>query len=386
MKRFLGLGIVFLMGMLIGIALIRTTLLRPIPDREAKQRVLAVLDSPPNSSGIADNRIVEAVKKIEPVVVNIDTISRTLPETSETDPLGLEREVRGKGSGVILSADGYIVTNRHVIEEANRIRVTLPSGQWHYAKLIGHDPQTDLAVIRIDAANLPYAEIGDSEQLQVGEWTIAVGNPLGLGSTITVGVISALNRRNLQIEEGRQLDGAIQTDAAINRGNSGGALANVNGQLIGINTAILSSGPSGGSIGLGFAIPSNMMRRVVKEIILYGKVKTKPSRPPWLGVAFQPVSDKTAQQFDLEQGQGVAIREVLPKSPASLAGMRAEDIILAIDNKPIGDVRDVREAVIQRKAGEDAIVQILRPSVRRKLTVKVRVQSLPEGLDLPLSP
>ena len=124
-------------------------------------------------------------------------------------------------------------------------------------RLIGHDPQTDLAVIRIDAANLPYAEIGDSDKLQVGEWAVAVGNPLGLGSTITVGVISALNRRNLQIEEGRQLDGAIQTDAAINRGNSGGALANINGQLIGINTAILSSTPSGGSIGLGFAIPTN---------------------------------------------------------------------------------------------------------------------------------
>jgi serine protease Do len=182
MKRFFGLGVVFLMGMLIGVALIRTSYSRPIPDREAKQRVLAVLDSPPHSSGMADSRIVEAVKKIEPVVVNIDTISRTVPESSETDPLGLGREVRGKGSGVILSADGYIVTNRHVIEEANRIRVTLPTGQWHYARLIGHDPQTDLAVIRIEAANLPYAEIGDSEQLQVGEWAVAVGNPLGLGS------------------------------------------------------------------------------------------------------------------------------------------------------------------------------------------------------------
>ena len=386
MKRFLGLGVIFLMGMLIGIALIRSSHSRPIPDPEAKQKVLAVLDLPPNSVSAGDTRIVGAVKKIEPAVVNIDTISRTAADESDNDPLGLGREVRGKGSGVILSSDGYIVTNRHVIEEANRIRVTLPNGQWHYARLIGHDPQTDLAVIRIDAANLPSAELGDSDKLQVGEWSIAVGNPLGLGSTITVGVISALNRRNLQIEEGRQLDGAIQTDAAINRGNSGGALANINGQLIGINTAILSSGPTGGSIGLGFAIPTNTMRRVVKEIILYGRVKAKPSRPPWLGVAFQPVPTKTAQMFNLEQGQGVAIQNVLSQSPASLAGVKAEDIILAIDNKPIGDVRDVREAVIQRKAGEDAMIELLRPSLRRKLTVKVRVQSLPEGVRLPLAP
>ena len=133
MKRFFGLGVVFLMGMLIGIALIRSSHSRPIPDLEAKQKVLAVLDSPPVSTGVGENRIIEAVKKIEPAVVNIDTISRTMAETSENDPLGLGREVRGKGSGVILSADGYIVTNRHVIEEANRIRVTLPNGQWHYA-------------------------------------------------------------------------------------------------------------------------------------------------------------------------------------------------------------------------------------------------------------
>lgn len=386
MKRLFGLGVVFLLGMLIGVTVIRISYSRPIPDREAKRNVLAVLERSPRSLGSGDSRIVDAVKRIEPAVVNIDTVTRSEPEDTENHPLGILREVRGKGSGVILSADGYIVTNKHVIEDANRIRVTLPDGNWHYARLIGSDPQTDLAVIRIDATHLPVADIGDSDTLQVGEWSIAVGNPLGLGSTITVGVISALNRRNLQIEEGRQLDGAIQTDAAINRGNSGGALANINGQLIGINTAILSASPEGGSIGLGFAVPTNTMRRVVKEIILYGKVKNKPTSPPWLGVGMKLVDPTVTQVFSLEPGEGIAIREVIAKSPAAAAGLKPEDIILTIDGKPIGDHRDVREAVSQRKAGETVVVQILRPSVRSKFRVNVKVQALPEGLRLPPAP
>jgi serine protease Do len=325
---------------------------------------------------------VEAVRQIEPAVVNIDTVSRLRPEDVEESPWRIGREVRGKGSGVVLTSDGYIVTNKHVIEDASRIRVTLPNGQWYYARKVGYDPQTDLAVVRISACDLLAAELGDSDQLQVGEWTIAVGNPLGLGSTITVGVISALNRRNLQIDEGRSLDGAIQTDAAINRGNSGGALANVQGQIIGINTAILSSGPNGGSIGLGFAIPANTVRRVVREIIQTGKASPHSSPQPWLGIEFGPVPDRLAQKFAIQDGRGVYVRRTLEESPARQAGLQDRDIILLIDGKEIGDLRDVREAVNMRRVGEDAIVRILRPATGRELDLTLRIQEKPENISL----
>jgi S1-C subfamily serine protease len=381
-RRLLGLALVFGMGIAFGALMVRLTVLRPVSLGAAQRRALAVLDRQPVTHPGGDNRIVEAVRHIEPAVVNIDTVSRARAEEVDNAPWRIGREVRGKGSGVVLTSDGYIVTNKHVIEDATRIRVTLPGGQWYYARKIGVDPYTDLAVVRINACNLPIADLGDSNQLQVGEWTIAVGNPLGLGSTITVGVISALNRRNLQIDEGRNLDGAIQTDAAINRGNSGGALANTQGQLVGINTAILSSGPNGGSIGLGFAIPANTVRRVVREIIQTGKASTQAPPQPWLGIEFGAVPDKLAQKLALPDGRGVFIRRTLEESPAREAGLRDGDIILTIDGKEIGDLRDVREAVTQRRIGEQAMIHVLRPDTNRELDIAVRVQDKPENISL----
>lgn len=331
------------------------------------------------ATDIGDNRIVAAVKRIEPAVVNIDTVGR---DKGDDDGAGfsMNHEVRGKGSGVILTPDGYIITNNHVIDGANRIRVTRPDGTWYYARLVGRDLQTDLAVVKIDASGLPVAELGDSDALQVGEWSIAVGNPLGLGSTITVGVISALNRRNLQIEEGRYLDGAIQTDAAINRGNSGGALANINGQLVGINTAILSSGPNGGSIGLGFALPINSVRRVAHDLIATGKTNTPVSRKPWLGVQFRAVTPESAQALNLPPDRGVEVRRALPEGPANLAGVKNTDVILTIDGKVIGDERDVMEAIQQHRVGEKARLHILRPEEKRDLDISVTLQERPENL------
>jgi S1-C subfamily serine protease len=313
-------------------------------------------------------------------VVNIDTVGR-----SKLDDGGgsffESPEVRGKGSGVIITPDGYIVTNNHVIEGAKRIRVTLPTGGWYYAHLIGTDPITDLAVVRIDASGLPAAELGDSDKLQVGEWSIAVGNPLGLGSTTTVGVISALNRRNLQVEEGRSIDGAIQTDAAINRGNSGGALANINGQLIGINTAILSSTPNGGSIGLGFALPANTVRRVAKEIIMDGKAHTPVRKRPWLGIRYGSVLAGSLTALNLPKDTGIRITRIFPDSPADAAGLLPEDIILSIDGKPIGDERDVQEAVQNTAVGEKCTVHIARPSAHNQLDIPVIIRARPESVE-----
>ncbi|MCS6777406.1 MAG: trypsin-like peptidase domain-containing protein [Chloroherpetonaceae bacterium] len=378
--------LIFILGVGCGLTAARLSLWPAVPLDEARRRAIAVLDRHPVIRDTGPNRIVEAVRRIEPAVVNIDTVGQRRTPESEPDFWPGSREVRGKGSGVILTSDGYVVTNRHVVEDADRIRVTLANGQWYYARKVGSDPVHDLAVLRIPATNLPVAELGDSDRLQVGEWTIAVGNPLGLGSTITVGVISALNRRNLQLDEHHSLDGMIQTDAAINRGNSGGALANAAGQVIGINTAILSAGPSGGSIGLGFAIPSNTVRRVVREIILTGKSSSRPPAQPWLGIEFGPVPDPMARQLGLPDGQGVLVRRTLDNSPAARAGLRSGDILIAIDGKEIGDLRDVREAVLQRKVGEEALVTVLRTTSRRSMEFRIRVAEKPEQISLTTLP
>lgn len=373
--------LVFGMGIGVGMMMLRASVARPVTASEAQRRALRLLDQPPVVTPVGDNKIVAAVRRIEPAVVNIDTVGRVHTEDDSGASWLIEQEVRGKGSGVILTPDGYILTNNHVIDGANRIRVTLPNGRWYYARLVGRDPQTDLAVVRIEASGLPVAELGDSDRLQVGEWCIAVGNPLGLGSTITVGVVSALNRRNLQIDENHVLDGAIQTDAAINRGNSGGALANENGQLIGINTAILSSGPNGGSIGLGFAIPVNTVRRVARDLIERGKAPLHIAQQPWLGIRYRAVPEDIGQALGLPPYRGVVI-SVLPESPASLAGLQDEDIVLAIDGKPIGDERDVRDAIKDSRVGAKAVVHVLRPAERRELDIPVVLQDRPERVPL----
>ena len=377
-RRMLGIVAVFSLGIGVGWGIFHV-MSKPLSNEfVAQSRALAILERKPVMLDESQSRIVLAVKKIAPAVVNIDTIGKAKPEEETTGASMYDSEVHGKGSGVILSPDGYIVTNHHVIEGATRIRVTLQNGEWRYAKLVGVDPDTDLAVIRIEASKLPIAELGDSENLQVGEWTVAVGNPLGLGSTITVGVVSALNRHNLQIEEGRKLEGAIQTDASINRGNSGGALANIEGKLIGINTAILSSTSTGGSIGLGFALPTNTVRRVVHDLISRGNTGAPAPKKPWLGIAFGAVPENVGQNLGLNFYQGVIIQRVIEESPAQVAGLQPRDIILKIDNTQIGRERDLREAIQSRKVGQSVVLEVIREGSKRRekimLTIQERVE------------
>ncbi len=375
MRRVTGILLIFGVGILSGWLLFLWRAPHALPDSVAQKRAIELLSQEAPAVDIGENRIVKAVRRVDATVVNIDTIS----ETKRTDDLGYTtQEVRGKGSGVILTSDGYIVTNRHVIDGADRVRVTFHDGKWVYARLIGSDSKTDLAVVRVDMANLVPAEFGDSEGLQVGEWAIAIGNPLGLGSSTTVGVISALNRRNLRVDENRVLDGAIQTDAAINRGNSGGALANINGQVVGINTAILSAGPQGGSIGLGFAIPSNTVRQVSREIIQFGRPTTNSTHLPYLGIRFGQVSQAMAQRLNLEAHRGVMVYDVIPNSPASQAGIQLDDIILAIDDKVIGDRNDMTEAVQQHKGGESVRLQVLRPTMQKQRDFVIKLQNMPD--------
>ena len=380
-QRVVGLVTVFGLGIAVGGLLLRSTGGRPVSESEAQRRALRMLDQPPVVLGIGDNRIVEAVKRIEPAVVNIDTVgpSGIRDENGNSWFMDPNRESQGKGSGVILTRDGYIITCNHVVAKATRVRVTLPDGRWFYAHPVGSDSQNDLAVVRVDATDLPTASLGDSDHIQVGEWSIAVGNPLGLGSTVTAGIISALNRRNLQIDEDHKLDGAIQTDAAINRGNSGGALANINGQLIGINTAILSPGPSGGNIGLGFAIPINTVRRVARDLIANGGSRPNGTGQPWIGIHFAAVRQDLGQEVGLPADLGVSIDYVQPESPASIGGMEDGDILLSINGKPVRFVAEVREILHRHKIGDQITLHILRPSEQREHNLRIKIQERPES-------
>lgn len=371
---------IFSLGILLGWTLVRVTGPQLAGEPEAQRRALQILDQRANATTIGVNPIVGAVKRIAPAVVNIDTVGRAKGDETAAGSVFIDQEVHGKGSGVIVTPDGYIVTNNHVIDGATRIRVTLSSGQWYYAHRVGADPQTDLAVIRIECGSLPTAEFGDSDRVQVGEWSIAVGNPLGLGSTVTVGVISALNRHNLQVEEGRKLDGAIQTDAPINRGNSGGALANINGQIVGINTAILSAGPGGGSIGLGFAIPANSVRRVVRDLIATGRTAPRTVRRPWLGISFAAVPESVGVPLGLPAYRGVLIQRVMAESPASLGGLNVNDIVLEVDAHEIGEERDVREAIEPHKVGDSIRLKVIRAATHKPEDLAVTLQERPEDL------
>ena len=384
MRGICGLLAVFTAGVVVGGWSLRALPSSPVSASEAQRRALALLDKPATLTSIGDNKIVTAVRRLAPAVVNIDTIGRVKQQDENGKSFYVQQEAKGKGSGVVLSPDGYIVTNDHVIDGATRIRVTFSDGEWRFGRLVGRDPDKDLAVLRVDRQNLVCAQMGDSDHLQIGESVIAVGNPMGLGSSVSSGIVSALNRHNLQIDDAHNLDGAIQTDAAINRGNSGGALANINGQLIGINTAILSAGPGGGSIGLGFALPINTVRRIVRQLIATGKSEPRNARKPWLGVEVNAVPTNISMSLGLPAYRGAKIDHVLPETPASLAGLADDDIILRIDGKPIANQGDIAGAMAVHKTGEHAILRIFRPRDQRERDVRVIVQEHPDSV--PLTP
>lgn len=268
-----------------------------------------------------------------------------------------------RGSGFIVSSDGYIMTNNHVVEKATKIQVTLHGGKKVLATVVGCDPKTDLAVIKIDEKKLPSLPFGDSDKLEVGDWAIAVGNPFGLEASVTVGVVSAKGRNQLHITD---FDDFIQTDAAINPGNSGGPLLNIDGEIIGINTAIVSG--SGGYMGIGFAIPSNMASRIKDQLIKEGTVTRG-----WLGVSLQPLDEELAKYYHLENQQGALVSDVMKGSPAEKAGLKQEDIILAYNNTPVDNLSSFRNSVALMPPGTKLNLRVLREGKVKEIEVNIAV-------------
>lgn len=275
-----------------------------------------------------------------------------------------EQKVRGSGSGVIVSDDGYIITNNHVVESAdkNGIKVTLSDKREFSAKLIGRDPTTDLAVIKIDGSDLPVAPLGNSEKVDVGQWVLAVGNPLQLTSTVTAGIVSAVGRNINIIRDQYSIESFIQTDAAINPGNSGGALVDMNGAVIGINSAIATS--NGGYQGYGFAIPINLAKKVATDLIKDGKVMRGV-----LGVRMQDIDATMSKALGLKPGKGVFVTDLLKDSPAQKAGVKPEDVILKVDGTEVGAGNQISAIVGSKRPGDKVKLTILRNGSEKEFTV-----------------
>jgi serine protease Do/serine protease DegQ len=274
----------------------------------------------------------------------------------------LERKTQALGSGVIIdAARGLVVTNNHVIANADQIRVKLLDGRVLEAELVGTDPDTDVAVIKIPPKNLTALPIADSNQLRVGDFVVAIGNPFGLGQTVTSGIVSALARSGLGIGE---YEDYIQTDASINPGNSGGALVNLRGELVGINTAIFSQ--SGGNIGIGFAIPANNVRQVVEQLVKFGQVKRG-----FLGVELQDLNPELSQAFGITETEGAVVASVSPGSPAAKAGLRQGDVVIAVNGRAMRNAFDVRNQIGLTRAGDKLTLDILRDGHRQQVITQV---------------
>ncbi|MGA7828737.1 MAG: DegQ family serine endoprotease [Geobacteraceae bacterium] len=310
------------------------------------------------------------VKQVTPSVVNISTISKKklvqplfqfspfFHDFFDGDQPRYRRDA-SLGSGFIINRDGYILTNDHVVRDAETIKVKLSNDTVYTGKIVGGDPKTDIAVIKIDSKEpLPVAVLGDSSKLQVGQWAIAIGNPFGLDRTVTVGVVSATGRSNMGIET---YEDFIQTDASINPGNSGGPLLNIYGEVIGINSAIVASGQ-----GIGFAIPINMAKHVVEQLISKGKVSRG-----WLGVSIQPVTEDIAASFGLKKEVGALVNEVVAGSPAAKAGIKQGDIILAVDGNEIKDVSQLQRLVGDLSVGKRVEMKVFRDGKDLKLPLVI---------------
>jgi serine protease Do len=327
------------------------------------------------SAGLARGpaSVADVAEGLQDTVVNIST-TQTLKGAKESSPVvpdpkgspfeeffddffddedseGLPRKVSSLGSGFVIDPSGLIVTNNHVIEGADEIIVNFTDGsKLKVTKILGHDPKTDLALLKVEPKHpLKAASFGDSAKMRVGDWVMAIGNPFGLGGTLTVGVISATKR---DINSG-PYDDFIQTDAAINRGNSGGPLFNMDGEVIGVNTAIIS--PTGGSIGIGFAVPSNSAIQVIDQLKQFGE-----TRRGWLGVHVQNVTDEIAKSLGLKQTEGALVANVVPDSPASAAGLKPRDVILKFDGQPIETMRSLPKAVASTTIGRTVDMEVSR--------------------------
>ncbi|UZR94802.1 Do family serine endopeptidase [Chondrinema litorale] len=282
-------------------------------------------------------------------------------------------EKKGSGSGVIISDDGYIVTNNHVVEDANELQVVLNDKRSYTATVIGTDPSTDLALIKIDESDLPAITIGNSDNVKTGEWVMAVGNPFNLESTVTAGIVSAKGRSIGIFGGGANIESFIQTDAAVNPGNSGGALVNLNGELIGINTAIAS--PTGSYSGYSFAVPSNLAKKVVDDLMQYGKVQRA-----FLGVRISDLNGDLARELKANISQGVVVGEVNENSSAEEGGIEQGDIIVKVDNKKVNSVPQLQEIIGGKRPGDEVSVVVNRNGSEKTLDVVLKGESGTEKL------
>ena len=283
-----------------------------------------------------------------------------------------EREKVGSGSGVIIRPDGYIVTNNHVVEGTTEIQVTLNNNKTYDAKLIGTDPATDVAIIKIEADGLPVIPFGDSDKLRLGEWVLAIGSPYDLRSTITAGIVSAKGRTMPNYDGEFKIESFIQTDAAVNPGNSGGALVDKKGNLVGVNTAIISQ--TGSYTGYSFAIPSNMVRKVAEDLIDFGSVKRAV-----LGVTMTPVTDKIVEELKLSSFDGVYITEVLKGSAADQAGIKSGDVLVAIDSVKVRNAAAVQEAVNSYRPGDKVEMTVIRDGKEKTVNVEFKSTMVDNG-------
>src|SRR5271154_2610638 len=327
----------------------------------------------PLADGALVQTLARVVSRIPPGVVGISVRGRVREDNPLLqDPLvrrffnlqqqPIERETEATGSGVIVdAAQGYVMTNAHVVENASNIEVTTKDNRRLTAKLIGRDPDTDIAVLQIPAAGLTAVPMGDSDRLQVGDFVLAIGNPFGLGQTVTSGIVSALGRSGLGIEG---YEDFIQTDASINPGNSGGPLVDLQGRVVGINTAILA--PSGGNIGIGFAVPINMARQVMDQLIHYGQIKRGR-----IGVAIQDLTPDIAQALGTTYAQGAVITRVEPGSPAERAGLRSKDLVVAGNGAPMRSGTELRNRVGLSRIGDEVELTVERGGAERNVTVRI---------------
>ena len=335
--------------------------------------------------GYSQTGFAPVVKKVLPAVVNVSSSKVSKVPTEffgqlPDDPMfrqffgddsnrrfrtprqAPEQREQGLGSGVVMTQDGYILTNNHVVDGAITVTVTLADKREFKAKVVGTDPKSDIAVLKIDATSLPCITIADSSKVQVGDYALAVGDPFGVGQTVTMGIVSATGRSHLGIE---QYEDFIQTDAPINPGNSGGALVNDRGELIGINTAIIAHG-SEGNQGIGFAIPANMARNVMEQIVEHGKVTRA-----YLGIVPQDVTPDIAKQFGEKDARGALVADVSAGSPAQKSGLERGDIILDVNGKPVADSNDLRMTISMMPPDSDAKLKLFRNGSEREISVKL---------------
>jgi serine protease DegQ len=329
-----------------------------------------------------------AAKKVIPTVVNVFTQQKmnNPAHPALQDPIfryffgdrldTRPRQVSNLGSGVIVSQNGFILTNQHVVEAADEIQVALADGKVLPARVVGADPETDLAVLKIDATGLPAITFAQPDSLMVGDWVLAVGNPFGVGQTVTAGIVSALGRSHLGINT---FENFIQTDAAINPGNSGGALVDASGNLVGVNSAIYSR--TGGSQGIGFAIPVSIVRQVMEQIIRTGSVTRG-----WVGIEVQDMTPELAESFSLKNAEGALIAGVLKGGPADAGGVHPGDVLLAVNGKPVADSASLLNLIAELKPGQETRLRVSRKQQLLDLSIQVGRRPMQRADESPQEP